>query len=557
MDLLIFIGSTSAFVYSVTGIILNDPDLYFFETSAMIITLVLVGNYIEQRTVKKTRTAIDELKKLQVSLANRIDPETGLTEQVNSHELKTDDIVLVNTGDNFPSDGIIIEGECFVDESLISGESELIHKSKGDEVIGSTIASSGNVKLQITRVGNDTILSNIIDLVKKAQHEKPEIQQLADRISGIFVPFVITISLLTFLIAYFIVDIGLTKSLLNSIAVLVISCPCAMGLATPTAIAAGVGRLSKNGVLVKSGRIMESFGKLERLIFDKTGTLTNGRFEIIDFESDKKHKKHYASLLYTLEQHSSHPIARSVISFLRLNFQPELIKNIEKVRELKGNGVEAFDSKNNRYFVGKKKNGEINDDYKRIALYINDEQVASIILKDQLRPGASESVTQLKASDIRLSILSGDTKDQVQRVADELQIGERYYEQSPQDKYSYIEASSKEEVTAMVGDGINDAAALSKANIGISMSDSTKIAVSAADIILMREDLLLLPKALRISKATHTTIKQNLFWAFSYNIIAIPLAAFGFLNPMWGALFMTFSDIMVIGNSIRLKYRKI
>jgi len=555
MDLLIFIGSTSAFIYSLYGAITSNPELLFFETSAMIITLVLLGNYIEHKTVRKTQSAIDSLKALQVNEAVRINKQTGETEIIPLQDLKVDDMVLVNEGDPIPSDGIIMDGQCQVDESLISGESEWIIKNKGDEVIGSTIAASGNIRIQITRIGSDTVLSNIINLVKRAQREKPDIQQLADKISGIFVPLVIGISLITFIISHFIVDIGLTQSILNSIAVLVISCPCAMGLATPTAIAAGVGKLSRSGILIKSGKIMENFARIGHIVFDKTGTLTTGEFEMVEFDSMSMDERKAKSLVYALEKHSSHPIAKSIKNAFKDEQQAEFIPTFTNIVEVKGKGIHATDKDGNQYFIGKLL--EQNTQIKQIGLFVNDILSTRIGITDKLRQNAAGAMEEIKRERINVSILSGDTSIQVEAIAKTLNITSVYSEKSPEEKFQIIEEFNKTHKIAMVGDGINDAAALSRSEIGISMSDASKIAINAADIVLMHEDLMLIPKAVKISKATLKTIKQNLFWAFSYNIIAIPLAAFGFLNPMWGALFMTFSDIMVVGNSIRLIYKKI
>jgi Cu+-exporting ATPase len=553
MDLLILIGSTSAFVYSLIGAISQNPDMLFFETSAMIITLVLLGNYIEQRTVKRTQSAIEALKNLQVDVATRI-KEGGGTEIIPVSELKTDDRVMVNEGDTFPADGIVIEGECYVDESMISGESEPIYKRKNDEVIGATISSSGSVKVQIMRTGSDTILQRMIELVKRAQREKPPVQRLADKISGIFVPTVIGISLLTFLISYFLTDIGLTKAVLNSIAVLVISCPCAMGLATPTAIAAGVGRMSRLGILIKSGRILELFAKTKTFIFDKTGTLTTGEFTVKQITCDPAEEDLLKSIIFTLEQHSSHPIARALIETL----QPEVKGKypLQNIREIKGQGMEGADQNGALYFLGSA-DMEENSPFKLLGLFKNKELVASISLEDELRQNTREAIGELKDKKMEISILSGDASTRVENIAKELHIDHYYSRQSPEQKYAILENSRKTGTVTMVGDGINDAAALNKADVGISLTKASNIAINAADIVLMKSDLNLIPEALKVSKATLQTIKQNLFWAFSYNLIAIPMAAMGFLNPMWGALFMTFSDVIVVGNSIRLLYRKL
>jgi Cu+-exporting ATPase len=554
MDLLIFIGSTSAFVYSLIGAIIGNPDMLFFETSAMIITLVLLGNYIEQRTVKRTQSAIEALKKLQVDTANRIKSD-GSSETIPVGELKTDDIVIVNQGDTFPADGIILSGETYVDESMITGESDPIHKDRGDEVIGATLSSTGSVRVQIMRTGSDTILQRMIELVKRAQQEKPPVQRLADKISGIFVPVVIGISVLTFLLSYGLRDIGLTQSILNSIAVLVISCPCAMGLATPTAIAAGVGRMSRLGILLKSGRILELFAKTQSFIFDKTGTLTTGEFRIVSLESEGPGKDEIRGIIYQLEQHSSHPIAKALIAELGAASRQGSGIAFEQVSEIKGMGMEGLTKEGTTYFFGTKESQEGAN--KQLILKKDGELLATLTLEDELRLNTREAINELKSRGLKISILSGDNRENVARIAREIEPDHYHFGKKPEEKYAIIEQSSKSGVVAMVGDGINDAAALNKADIGISLSKASNIAINAADIVLMKQDLNLIPEAYKVSRATLTTIKQNLFWAFSYNLVAIPMAALGFLNPMWGALFMTFSDIVVVGNSVRLLYRKI
>ena len=554
MDLLIFIGSTAAFFYSLYGTFISDHNLLFFETSAMIITLVLTGNYIEGRTVRKTRGAIDALKRLEAEYALRIDPASGMTEKIPVSQLKTDDRVQINEGDTFPADGIILSGEAWVDESMISGESDPVWKTRQDEVIGATLVRSGSLKVQITRTGSDTILQRIIELVKRAQREKPPVQRLADRISGVFVPVVLSISVITFLVTYYLTDAGLTRSVLNSIAVLVISCPCAMGLATPTAIAAGLGRLSREGILIKSGRIMELFARVRHIIFDKTGTLTNGEFRVESFECKSVEPDKARQLIYSLENHSSHPIARSLRDWVRKTMKPESI-DWKEIREIKGKGVEGLTEDGTRYFFGSDSSDHAQG--KRLGLWENNELVAWLDISDDLRPHTRESIQSLKQLGLRLSLLSGDQEDPVRKMADSVGMDEYFARQSPENKHEFIKASNETQITAMVGDGINDAAALSRAGVGISLSQASDIAINSADIVLLNPDLSLIPRAYKISRATLQTIQQNLFWAFSYNLIAIPLAALGFLNPMWGAIFMTFSDIMVVGNSIRLIYRKI
>jgi len=555
MDLLIFTGSTSAYIYSVIGLLMKDPSMLFFETSAMIISLVLLGNYIEERTVRRTGTAIEGLKKLQQNHAMRLDPQSGQVHKIKIQELKSYDLVMVNTGDSIPSDGIVISGEAYLDESMLTGESEARQRVKGDEVIGATIVVSGSLKVQITRTGTATVLSNMIELVKKAQREKPSIQKLADRISHIFVPSVLIISLITFLVGYIFTDIGLTQSILNSIAVMVVSCPCAMGLATPTAVAAGVGQLSKAGILVKSGQVLQNLGSVRKILFDKTGTLTEGKAAIVDFQVFGIVPEVAKYVFYEMEKHSSHPIATAVVKAFGRSIFPQSVPGLKDVKEISSEGLIAADDTGNTWAIkGVTINGKENK--KTVGLFRNDELVSFIEVMDNLRSNAAKTISLLKQNGLELVIISGDKISEVANVANLLGIETYHGQMKPEQKYELIEKENRSGHVAMVGDGINDAAALNKATVGISFSEASRIAVNSADMVLMNAELALIPKAVNISKATMSTIRQNLFWAFSYNIIAIPMAATGFLNPMVAALLMSFSDLMVVGNSIRLVFRR-
>ncbi len=555
MDVLIFTGSTAAFIYSLIGTFLQNPDYIFYETSATIITLVLVGNWLEKRAVAQTTSAIGELGKLQVEKANRILP-SGTVVSLSKDEIKRGDLLKVNEGDKIPTDGKIIEGEVQIDESMLTGESDPVLKRAGDSVIGASLVIQGNCKMEVTAVGKDTVLDRMIELVKTAQEDKPDIQRLADRISAIFVPAVLAISLLTFLGSYFVFQIGFQQALMNSIAVLVISCPCAMGLATPTAVMVGVGRLARNGILIKGGQTLEVLAGIRNIIFDKTGTLTTGAFKIRDIEYFTPEESKVNALVYQMEQHSSHPIAKSLLQQMesRLNgYQPGKLT----VEEAKGRGVLAHDEMGNTFKLGSASWTLQEQDENALVLTENDQLLAKIQIGDDLKPEAAAAIQHLKSKNIKPIILSGDRREKTQKVAETLGIETYYAEQLPEQKLTIVEGLSSEAPTAMVGDGINDAPALARANLGISLSNASATAIQSAQVVLLNGQLDYLTKALNISEATVLTIKQNLFWAFAYNIVAIPIAAAGFLNPMWGALFMAFSDVVVIGNSIRLKFKKI
>jgi Cu+-exporting ATPase len=565
MDVLIFIGSTSAFAYSLVGTLMHwgDPmaqhTYLFFETSATIVTLVLLGNVIEHRSVKQTTTAITELGKLQEGLADKVEVH-GDHEHIHRvpfNQLKVDDLVMVKSGDSIPSDGILVKGELRIDESMITGESMPVSKGVEEIVIGGTLVSDGNGLVRITTIGKLTVLSSIIEMVKKAQMEKPSIQRLADKVSGVFVPVVLGISTLTFLLAHFAFDISLQQSIMQAVAVLVISCPCAMGLATPTAVMVGLGRGAKDGILFKGAESIENLSKVKKVVFDKTGTLTSGHIKIGSLNVLNGTEDDVRNVLFSIEQHSSHPIARAIVAEL----QPEAKKfEFASVEEQKGKGLVGKDAAGNEWKVGSFKMLEA--DMKRtdsdIYMLKNGELVAEVSLTDKVREDAKDLISYLNSKGIETIMLSGDRKRKCELVADELGIKTVYAEQSPDEKLKLIEQFSDEVPTAMVGDGINDAPALTRATVGISLSNATQVAINAASVVVLdKGGIGKLKEAFQLGHHTVLTIKQNLFWAFCYNTLAIPVAAVGLLNPMVAAFSMAFSDVVVIGNSIRFKFKNI
>ena len=556
MDVLIFTGSSAAFFYSIYGWLINygTPEVHhylFFETTATIITLVLLGNVLEHKSVKKTTSAIGDLSAIQQVIAKKeID---GKIVEVSYEEIKVDDILIINSGDKIPTDGIIISGFSYIDESMITGESLPVNKKEGNDVIGGTIITEGNLKIKATKVGDDTLLSQIIELVKDAQNNKPNIQKLGDQVSAIFVPLVLVISIGTYFISHYFFNIEMQDAFLRSIAVLVISCPCAMGLATPTAVMVGIGRAAKNGILIKGGDTLEKLASIKNIVFDKTGTLTTGKFIVSQFNAIGGEESDIKNIIYNIEQHSSHPIAKSLCDAFQENSSPLELSNIT---EKKGISISAV-IHNEKYTIGSSK---IYSSPKQHDLFVlkNDELIATINISDELKINTDLVISSLHKTGYTTTLLSGDKKEKCDILSSELGITTTFSEQLPQDKIAKIETLVSENKTAMVGDGINDAPALAKATIGISLGNATQIAIQSADVILLNnEDLSQLPQTMQIGKHTLLTIKQNLFWAFAYNIVAIPIAIMGLLNPMWGALFMAFSDVIVIGNSIRLRYKKI
>ena len=556
MDVLIFTGSSAAFFYSIYGWLINygTPAVHhylFFETSATIITLVLLGNVLEHKSVKKTTTAIRDLTAIQKVIAKK-EIEGKITE-VNFEDIRVNDILVINSGDKIPTDGIIISGTSYIDESMITGESIPIDKTIGDEVIGGTIITNGNLKIKATKIGDNTLLSQIIELVKNAQNNKPNIQKLGDQVSAVFVPVVLTISLATFFIGHYFFNIEIQDAFLRSIAVLVISCPCAMGLATPTAVMVGIGRAAKNGILIKGGDTLEKLASIKTIVFDKTGTLTTGKFIVSQFTVLDGDENDVKNIIYNIEQHSSHPIAKSLCNAFQEN--SSLLK-LSDITEEKGISISA-NIDDNIYTIGSSKIYSSSEKYD-LSVLKNKELIATLNISDELKTNTDLVISFLHKRGYTTTLLSGDKKEKCNQIASELGITTTYSEQMPQDKIVKIEELVSSNKTAMVGDGINDAPALAKATIGISLGNATQIAIQTADVVLLNnEDLSQLPQTMQIGKHTLLTIKQNLFWAFAYNIVAIPIAVMGLLNPMWGAFFMAFSDVIVIGNSIRLRYKNI
>jgi len=556
MDVLIFIGSSAAFFYSIYGWLIfggtSEMHHYlFFETTATIITLVLLGNVLEHKSIKKTTTAIGDLTSIQEVIAKT--EVNGIIEEVNFDEIKVGDILVVNSGDKIPTDGIIISGSAYIDESMITGESIPVNKNEDSNVIGGTIINDGNLKIKATKVGNDTLLSQIIELVKNAQNNKPNIQKLGDKVSAIFVPVVLFIAILTFFIGHYYFLLSMQEALLRGIAVLVISCPCAMGLATPTAVMVGIGRAAKNGILIKGGDSLEKLASVKSIVFDKTGTLTTGKFIVSNFNAINEDEKKIKNIIYNIEKYSSHPIAKSLCNAFKDNNSALEVKNII---EEKGISISA-EIDDNLYSIGSSKI-IISDENHDLFVLKNNRIIATLDISDELKINTDLVISTLHKSEYTTTILSGDKKDKCDKISEKLGITTTFSEQLPQDKITKIEELVDQNPTAMVGDGINDAPALARATIGISLGNAAQIAIQSADVVLLNnENLQQLPQALQLGKHTLLTIKQNLFWAFSYNLVAIPIAFLGLLNPMWAALFMAFSDVIVIGNSIRLRYKRI
>jgi len=558
MNVLIALGSSAAFGYSLYGLFVSNSSNYlFFETACTTITLVYLGNWMEDASIEKTQAALKSLAKSQKVMANMIafdDQHHEQIFQVESTALHVGDLVLIRNGEHVPMDSKILWGEANVNEAIITGESVPVEKKIKDQLIGGSILESGTVKAQVTAVGEDTVLSNILKLVKEAQTEKPPVQQMADKISAIFVPTVVSIALLTLAVNYFFVDKSFGDSLLRSIAVLVISCPCAMGLATPAAVAVGLGRAAKNGILFKNARSLEIFKEIKQVVFDKTGTLTTGKFAIENFKSEII-EDDFKRIAYSLEKYSNHPVAKAITNEWKIKDEIHWAS----VEEVKGLGIKSKDKDGNDYFAGSYTIAASfsKDDAHNIYIIRNNELIGWIDVADEIRSEAKQVIALLKSKNIKTILLSGDRKDKSQKVGDYLGIDEVVAEQTPEQKLEKIAAYTAIAPTAMVGDGINDAPALAKATVGISLSDASQVAMQSAQVVLMNHGLKHMPLALGLGKHTYLTIKGNLFWAFAYNIVAIPVAAMGFLSPTFGALIMGLSDVVLAINSLSLNFKKV
>ncbi|PWT76507.1 MAG: cadmium-translocating P-type ATPase [Bacteroidetes bacterium] len=561
MNVLVALGASAAFFYSLTGTIFRlGPQYAFYETAAAIITLIFLGNFLEDLSIRSTQKALDTLARAQKIIANMIAFDENHEEHifpVDSSQLRSGDLILIKSGEQVPADAKILWGNISVNESIITGESLPVEKNPKDKLIGGSLVVDGTAKAQVTAAAKDSVLSGIINLVKKAQADRPPVQKLADRISAVFVPVVLIIAAITFALNYLFLH-ELTPALMRSIAVLVIACPCAMGLATPAAIAVGLGRAARSGILFRNAVSLESFKNIRQIVFDKTGTLTTGNLTLDHWQlvdPGTISEEDFKSIVYSLEKYSNHPIAICISK----EWKSKNEVRWSKLDELKGLGIQAKTASGDEYLAGS---------YKLAAPYTNDEGhdvyvirngnlVGWIDLRDELRPEAGSVIKYLHSKQIRSVLLSGDRLSKCETIRTELGIDEVIAGQSPSQKLEQVARLNAVMPTAMVGDGINDAPALAKAAVGISISDASHIAMQTADVVLMSGGLKKLPEALGLGKHTYLTIGQNLFWAFIYNIIAIPVASIGLLTPAVGALAMGLSDVVLLFNSTRLFVKKV
>ena len=579
MDSLVALGTSAAFLYSLYGTyhVLEGHAHFamnlYYESAGVILTLITLGKYFEDVSKGKTSMAIQTLVGLAPKMATVL--RDGQEVEVPVEEVQVGDLIRVKPGEKVPVDGVVTEGNSTVDESMLTGESIPVSKSVGDEVIGASLNKTGSFILKATKIGKDTALSQIIQLVEQAQGSKAPIAKLADKVSGVFVPIVIVLALVSGLAWYFLGQESWVFALTITISVLVIACPCALGLATPTAIMVGTGKGAENGILLKSGEALEEANHVNMVVFDKTGTITNGTPVVTDVvTADNADADALIRLAASLEVASEHPLGEAIVA--KAKEQGAAFDEVTNFEAIPGFGIKGHVGET-LVFLGNEKwmrenglaNVEMNDKANHFAeqgktpLYIgyNDAVQGLIVVADTVKESSARAIQTLHEMGIQVAMMTGDHERTAQAIAAEVGIDRVFSEVLPQDKANYVSKLQEEGyIVAMVGDGINDAPALAQAQVGIAIGTGTDVAIESADAVLMKSDLMDVPAMLKLSRATIRNIKENLFWAFAYNVIGIPFAMgvlhlFGgpLLNPMIAGAAMSFSSVSVVLNALRLK----
>ena len=577
MDTLIALGTSAAYFFSVYVILIAKEGHQYLEASAVLITLVILGKYLEAIATGKTSEAITKLMELGAKNATVI--RNGKEIKIPIEEVKEEDRILVKPGEKIPVDGIITSGHSSIDESLVTGESIPVEKTVNDSVIGSTINKHGSFIFKATKVGKETTLSRIIKLIEEAQTKKAPIQRFADKISSYFVPAVIVIAILTFLFWYFFTNAGVSFALIATVAVLVIACPCALGLATPTAIMVSTGKGAKQGILIKGGDSLEAAHKIDCIVFDKTGTITKGKPEVTDIiPSDITTKDKLLTFAASLENNSEHPLAEAIIE--KAKSRDLKHKKVSNFQAIPGKGIVAKISLREFLFGNKKlmddkgidisnfieKINALSDQGKTVMILAEEKKILGLIaVSDEIKEDSKEAIKQIHEMGIETYMISGDNTKTSAAIANTVGIEKFFADVLPEEKAKHVKnLQSLGKTVAMIGDGINDAPAIAQADIGIAMGSGTDVAMETGDIVLMKDSLLDIPQAIKLSKITMSKIRQNMFWALIYNIVGIPIAA-GVLYPITGWLLnpmiaggaMALSSVSVITNSLTLKSKKL